>query len=68
MAPLTQDQLRRRQQLEGLIRLIAPALDVVLAVGECVWRLADRGDREHYALELPREERPPAGAAEGTVS
>ena len=38
MAQLTPDQLRMRQRVEGLIRLAAPALDLVLAV------VADRVD------------------------
>ena len=36
MAQLTPDQLRMRQRIEGLIKLAAPALDLVLAVGERV--------------------------------
>ena len=39
MAQLTPDQLRTRQRIEGLIRLAAPALDFVLAVGERLSRI-----------------------------
>ena len=44
MAPLTPDQLRTRQRVEGLIKLMAPALDLVLAVGERVSRVVERED------------------------
>lgn len=48
MAPLTPDQLRRRQRIEAGIRIAAPALDLVLAVGDRVSRMVDRGDDEYY--------------------
>ena len=53
MAQLTPDQLRTRQRVEGLIRLAAPALDLVLAVGERVSRIVEPEDVEYY---------PPRGA------
>jgi len=48
MAPLTPDQLRRRERVERLIRLAAPGLNLVLAVGERVSRLVEREDQEYY--------------------
>ena len=59
MAPLTPDQLRTRQRIEGLIRLAAPALDLVLAVGERVSRIVEPDDVEHYPPRVTREAAPP---------
>jgi hypothetical protein len=59
MAPLTPDQLRTRRRVETVIRLMAPALDVVLAVGDRVSRIVERDDPEYYP---PRVERGPEGA------
>jgi hypothetical protein len=59
MAPMTPDQLRTRQRIEGLIRLMAPALDVVLAVGERVSRIVEREDVEYYPPRVTRESAPP---------
>ena len=54
MAPLTPDQLRTRQRIEGLIKLAAPALDLVLAVGERVSRVVERDDPEYYPPRVAR--------------
>jgi hypothetical protein len=59
VAPLTPDQLRTRQRIEGLIRLMAPALDVVLAVGERVSRIVEPEDVEYYPPRVTRESAPP---------
>ena len=60
MAYRTPGQLARRRRIESLIRLAAPALDLVLFAGEQVSRVAGRnqidpepprriGDREAHA-------------------
>jgi hypothetical protein len=54
MAALTPDQLRTRRRVESVIRLMAPALDVVLAVGERVSRLVERDDPEYYPPRVAR--------------
>ena len=59
MAPITPDQLRTRQRVEGLIRLMAPALDMVLAVGERVSRIVEPEDVEYYPPRVTRESAPP---------
>ena len=59
MTPLTPDQLRRRERVEGLIRLMAPALDLVLAVGDRVSRFVEPEDVEYYPPRITREEPPP---------
>jgi hypothetical protein len=56
---MTPDQLRTRQRIEGLIRLISPALDVVLAVGERISRVVEREDVEYYPPRVTRESPPP---------
>jgi hypothetical protein len=48
MAPLTPDQVRTRERVESVIRLAAPALDLVLAVGERVSRIVEPEDHEYY--------------------
>lgn len=69
VAPLTPDQLRRRERVEGLIRLASPALNLVLAVGERVSRLVEPEDHEYYPPRTrsgseppPRTPREPGGA------
>jgi hypothetical protein len=59
MAPLTPDQLRMRQRIEGLIRMAAPALDLVLAVGERVSKVVEPEDVEYYPPRVTSESPPP---------
>ena len=59
MAPLTPGQLRTRQRVEGLIRLAAPALDLMLAVGERVSKVVEPEDVEYYPPRVTRESAPP---------
>ncbi|MDQ3648196.1 MAG: hypothetical protein M3433_06375 [Actinomycetota bacterium] len=68
MAPLTPDELRTRERVEALIGLAAPALNLVLAVGERVSRLVEPEDHEYYP---PRPapptapEQPPSSPEQG---
>jgi len=48
MAPLTPDQVRRRERVESLIRLAAPGLNLLLAVGERISRLVEPEDHDYY--------------------
>jgi len=66
VAPLTPDQLRRRERVEGVIGLMAPALDLVLALGDRVSRLVEPEDVEYYPPRVTREAPPPEPPAEGT--
>jgi hypothetical protein len=59
MAQLTPDQLRTRQRVEGLIKLAAPALDLVLAVGERISKVVEPDDVEYYPPRVSRESAPP---------
>ena len=56
---MTPDQLRTRDRVEGLIRLAAPALDLVLAVGDRVSRIIEPRDSEYYPPRVTSEEPPP---------
>ncbi len=67
MASLTPEQLRKRERVEALIRLMAPALDMVLKAGEQLSRVVEREDSEYYppragtGAEPPPETRPKSG-------
>ena len=58
MAPMTPDQVRTRRRVEGVIKVIAPALDLVLAAGDRISRVVEREDVEYYPPRVthPREE------------
>jgi hypothetical protein len=56
---MTPGQLRTRQRIEGLIRVMSPALDVVLAVGERLSRIVEPEDVEYYPPRVTRESPPP---------
>ena len=58
---LTPVQRQRRDQVESLIRLMAPALNLVLAAGERLSRIAEPEDTEYYPPRVSHEEpSPPA--------
>jgi len=59
MAPLTPAQLRTRRRVESVIRLMAPALDLLLAAGDRVSRVVEREDVEYYPPRVTREAAPP---------
>jgi hypothetical protein len=66
VAELTPGQQRTRRRVETVIGLAAPLLDVVLAVGDRVSRIAEPNDYEYYPVragelreELPGESRRP---------
>jgi hypothetical protein len=59
MAPMSPDQLRTRRRIEGLIRLMTPALDALLAAGDRVSRIVEREDAEYYPPRVRRVEPPP---------
>ena len=48
MSPSTPEQVRTRERFEALIRLMAPALDLVLAAGDRVSRIVERQDYEYF--------------------
>ena len=56
---MTPGQLRTRQRIEGVIRLMSPGLDVVLAVGERISRIVEPEDVEYYPPRVTRDSPPP---------
>ena len=50
MAPLTADQRRKRERVERLIAIAAPALNLVLAFGERLSRIVEPEDSEYYPV------------------
>lgn len=66
VAPLTPDQLRKRERAETVIRLMAPALNLLLAAGDRLSRIVEREDHEYYpARTRTGTEPPPSGSSEG---
>jgi hypothetical protein len=61
MAQLTAQQRRNRARVETLIRLMAPGLNLVLAVGERISRVVEPEDFEYYPPRIGQVEPPPAG-------
>lgn len=52
MAKLTPDQLRTRERVETVIRLIAPGLNLLLAAGERVSRVVEPDDAEYVPARV----------------
>jgi hypothetical protein len=50
VAALTPDQRRTRERVERLIGIAAPALNLVLAVGERLSRIVEPEDSEYYPV------------------
>jgi hypothetical protein len=50
MADLSPQQAIWRDRVEGLIGLAAPALDLLLAVGDRISRIAEPTDHEYYPV------------------
>lgn len=59
MEHLSAAQLKARERIESLIKLAAPALDLVLSVGEFISRRAEPVDREYYPVSPPGSPKPP---------
>ena len=55
MAKLTPDQVRRRDRVETLIRVMAPALNLILATGERLSRIVEPEDPEYYPARVEDE-------------
>ena len=59
MARLTPEQLRRRERIEGVIRVMAPVLDLVLKAGERLSRIVEREDQEYHPPRVGTGAEPP---------
>ena len=64
---LSPAQQRNRERVETLIGVAAPFLDLVLAVGDRISRLAEPEDYEYYPVRSERggADRPPPGTPAG---
>ena len=65
MAKLTVDQVRNRDRVESVIRLVAPALNVVLAAGERLSRIVEPDDPEYYPARVEGTDTASVGAGDG---
>jgi len=61
VAPLTPGQRRARARIETGIRLAAPGLNLLLAVGDRLSRLIEPDDHEYYPPRETRLEPPSRG-------
>jgi hypothetical protein len=61
---LTPSQRRTRERIESLIRLAAPALNLVLAAGERLSRIVESDDPEYYPPRPTGEGPPPPRTSE----
>jgi hypothetical protein len=61
VANLTADQLRTRERVETLIRLAAPALNLMLAAGERLSRIVEPDDPEYYPARVDGIDPTPGG-------
>jgi hypothetical protein len=66
MPPMTPDQVRTRRRVETVIRVIAPALDLVLAAGDRISRVVEPEDVEYYPPRVTRGPKQPG--AQGSAS
>ena len=58
---MTADQIRTRDRVESVIRLIAPGLNLILAAGERLSRIVEPDDPEYYPPRTGQVEPPPPG-------
>lgn len=65
MAKLTPEQMRTRDRIESVIRLAAPGLNLMLAVGERVSRIAEPDDPEYYPARVEDVAEPPPSVSQG---
>ncbi len=56
---MTPEQVRRREQVESLIGVAAPFLNLVLAAGERLSKLVEPEDTEYYPPRTTRDGQPP---------
>jgi hypothetical protein len=55
---MTPDQVRTRRRVESVIRVLAPALDLVLAAGDRISRIVEPEDVEYYPPRVTRGPKP----------
>jgi hypothetical protein len=62
VSKLTADQLRTRERVETLIRLMAPGLNLILAAGERLSRIVEPDDPEYYPARVEGTDRAPGSS------
>lgn len=55
---MTPDQIRTRERVESVIRLVAPGLNLILAAGERLSRIVEPDDPEYYPARVERDTSP----------
>jgi hypothetical protein len=65
VAKLDPNQIRTRERVESLIRLMAPGLNLVLAAGERLSRIVEPEDTDYYPVRAETVEPPPPKATVG---
>jgi hypothetical protein len=63
VSKLTADQIRTRERVETLIRLVAPGLNLVLAAGERLSRIVEPEDPEYYPARVEGTDTPSVGGS-----
>ena len=66
VAKLTADQIHKRERVETLIRLMAPGLNLLLAVGDRISRIVEPDDPEYYPARV--EGNDPAAVSAGSTT
>lgn len=59
---MTPEQLRNRERAETVIGFVAPALNLILAVGDRLSRIVEREDQEYYPPRPRAGAEPPPAA------
>ena len=68
MSDLSPQQAMWRDRMEGLIGLAAPALDLLLAVGERISRIAEPDDHDYYPIRSGSDASLPGESSGGRTS
>lgn len=63
---MTPDQIRTRDRVESVIRLVAPGLNLILAAGERLSRIVEPDDPEYYPARV-EPDRSPASTTRGSA-
>jgi hypothetical protein len=65
VAKLTPDQMRTRERVESVIRVVAPGLNLLLAAGERLSRIIEPDDPEYYPARVEGTDTSVGGARVG---
>jgi hypothetical protein len=58
VAKMTAGQVRTRERVESLIRLMSPGLNLILAAGERLSRIVEPDDPEYYPARVEGTDTP----------